>query len=328
MLRFGLLLCVAGLVVGGPSASKTREEIETFRQYLEQSRTENGVRVDSKALSDLQGNIWENSGKFQGDIVLDNWQIEALVTDYAAGRAAYIWPNTKWPNNVVVYDFGVNEFNAAQQLAILNSINLIERNSCVRFRRRNANDRDFVLLTGRSDGCYANVGFWAGRGIHIMNLARDTPGRGCFMPVVIVHEWLHILGFFHMQSTYNRDNYVRIHFENIVDDMAYNFYRYGANVVSNLGLPYEYTSCMHYTTHAFSKNGRPTIVALRAFSGIMGQVERVTDLDWLRLRRHYNCPGAWSFAGIEHGDNEQDLVNLEQAEISGVIGAEEAEEQQ
>lgn len=62
-------------------------------------------------LANPQANIWENSGKFQGDIVLDDWQVEALVTNFAAGRAAYIWPNTKWPGNVVVYDFGPNEFS-------------------------------------------------------------------------------------------------------------------------------------------------------------------------------------------------------------------------
>lgn len=62
-------------------------------------------------LANPQANIWENSGKFEGDIVLDDWQVEALVTNFAAGRAAYIWPNTKWPDNVVVYDFGPNEFS-------------------------------------------------------------------------------------------------------------------------------------------------------------------------------------------------------------------------
>lgn len=48
-----------------------------------------------------------------------------------------------------------------------------------------------------------------------MNLARDVPGRGCFNSIVIIHEWLHIIGFFHMQSTHNRDEYVRINWENI-----------------------------------------------------------------------------------------------------------------
>lgn len=45
--------------------------------------------------------------------------------------------------------------------------------------------------------------------------------------------------------------------------MEYNFDRYDTNMVSNLGLPYEYDSCMHYGAHAFTTNGRTTIDALR-----------------------------------------------------------------
>lgn len=268
---------------------------------------DSGVRIDSRMLANPQANIWENSGKFEGDIVLDDWQVEALVTNFAAGRAAYIWPNTKWPGNVVVYDFGPNEFNAAQQRNILDAIGWIEHFSCVRFRRRNANDRNYVLLTGRSDGCYASVGYWADRGVHTLNLARSNPGTGCLWVTVIIHEWLHVLGFFHMQSTYTRDNYVRINFNNIVSGMGHNFDRYENNIVSNLALPYEYTSCMHYSSHAFSRNGQPTITPLRSFPGIMGQQDHVTTLDWLRLRRHYNCPGAWAQDEVELLEKEVQL---------------------
>ncbi|XP_041974053.1 seminal metalloprotease 1-like [Aricia agestis] len=294
MLRIAAALCVLGLALAGPPVSRSREDIEAFRKYLESSRTDDGVRLSSRMLQNPDANVWENSGKFEGDILLDDWQVEGILADYSAGRNAYIWPDTRWPGNVVVYEFGANEFDAAQTQAILDSIRWIEHFACVRFRRKLAWENNYVLLTGRPDGCYAHVGYWVGRGVHIMNLARDVPGRGCFMTGVIIHEWLHILGFFHMQSTYNRDDYVRIQFNNVVAGMEYNFDRYGSDLVSNLGLPYEYTSCMHYSSHAFSRNGLPTIVPLRSFDGEMGQIEYVSWYDWLRLNRHYNCPGAWS----------------------------------
>ena len=65
-------------------------------------------------------------------------------------------------------------------------------------------------------GCYAHVGYWESRGIHVLNLARNYPGVGCFRHATIVHEWMHILGFLHMHSTYDRDDYVRIAEENII----------------------------------------------------------------------------------------------------------------
>lgn len=36
----------------------------------------------------------------------------------------------------------------------------------------------------------------------------------------------------------------------------------------------------------------------------MGQREQVTATDWLRLRRHYNCPGAWRSGELERIETE------------------------
>lgn len=44
----------------------------------------------------------------------------------------------------------------------------------------------------------------------VLNLA-----KGCFKHGTVVHEMLHTLGFYHMQSTYDRDNFVEIVWENI-----------------------------------------------------------------------------------------------------------------
>lgn len=36
----------------------------------------------------------------------------------------------------------------------------------------------------------------------------------------------------------------------------------------------------------------------------MGQRDHVTATDWLRLRRHYNCPGAWRTGELERIERE------------------------
>ncbi|CAH2068286.1 unnamed protein product, partial [Iphiclides podalirius] len=305
MLKLGLLLGFVSLAVSGPSASRSRVDIEAFRSFLEKSRTGNGFRLSERMLANPLASAWENSGKFEGDIVLDDWQIEGMVQEYAAGRNAYTWPNSKWPRNTVVYEFAPGQLNDRQQEAVMVAIRDIERNTCVRFRVRHAGEFNYVRITSAPDGCYANVGYWFSRGPHILNLA-----EGCYHHTVIVHEWLHIIGFFHMQSTYNRDDYVRINWENIERGMEHNFERYETNIVQNLGLPYEYTSCMHYGPYFFSINGRPTIVALRSFEGVMGQQDYITFYDWLRVRRHYNCPGAWSKSDDETQILAEEKVNV------------------
>lgn len=41
-----------------------------------------------------------------------------------------------------------------------------------------------------NDGCYAYVGYQA-KGSQQVNLAPASPGRGCFHPNVVIHEFLH-----------------------------------------------------------------------------------------------------------------------------------------
>lgn len=64
-------------------------------------------------------------------------------------------------------------------------------------------------------GCFSSVGHTTpdedGEVRQILNLA-----KGCFKHGTIVHELLHTIGFYHMQSTYDRDEYVEIIWENII----------------------------------------------------------------------------------------------------------------
>lgn len=68
----------------------------------------------TQALPDA--NAEELSGKYQGDIVLDDFIIESMLMDFAQGRNAYTWPNTKWPNDTVVWEFGEGEFGKRKRL--------------------------------------------------------------------------------------------------------------------------------------------------------------------------------------------------------------------
>ncbi|KAJ8734557.1 hypothetical protein PYW08_013807 [Mythimna loreyi] len=289
---FGLV----GLVVASPATVRSRQDIENFRQFLEGIKrgNENAEQFQAEKQKFPFANDEELSGKFQGDIVLDNEDYELMLQEYAAGRNAfttrYIGP---WPANTVVYEFADGEFDDEQKAAILDAIRDIEAHTCVKFRYRVPSERVFVSLTGETNGCYASVGHMQSRGVHTMNLGRNTVGVGCFRHATIVHEFMHILGFRHMHTTHNRDQYVKINEENIVPGREHNFILYSDSEVDNLGIEYDYVSCLHYGPNVFSDNGAPTIEALKQHEGNMGQRIYVTDSDWLRINRFYNCPGAW-----------------------------------
>jgi hypothetical protein len=60
----------------------------------------------------------------------------------------------------------------------------------------------------------------------------------------------------------DRDNYVKINWENIREGMAYNFDSFGSDRINSRGSTYDYKSIMHYGSYGFSINGQPTMVDL------------------------------------------------------------------
>jgi hypothetical protein len=162
---------------------------------------------------------------------------------------------------------------------IRNGMNDIQSKTCIRFINR-SNQVDYVRIFSGA-GCYSYVGRIGG--IQDLSLQRN----GCIWQRTVMHELIHALGYHHMHQHPDRDTKVRINVENISDGNAQWFTKlYGKN---NFGTPYDISSVMHYTSYAFSRNGKQTITALNAAdqSKIGGGV--LTGGDIARLRNMYQC---------------------------------------
>lgn len=85
---------------------------------------------------------------------------------------------------------------------------------------------------------------------------------GCFRIGTIIHEIMHALGFDHMHTASNRDDYVRIMWENILRGTEENFDMYEDyyGIISMFGYPYDIGSVMHYNAFSATKNGFATII--------------------------------------------------------------------
>lgn len=155
-------------------------------------------------------NAEEMSGQFQGDMVLTTEQKENLFG--VASRTGLIDTRYRWPDNLVPYTLS-DVFDADQVAHIERGIREMEAATCLRFVRR-SNEDNYIRVTGEPAGCYSYVGY-LGNGPQQLNLQLDEPEIGCFRIGTIIHEFLHALGFYHMHSATERDDFVRIAWENI-----------------------------------------------------------------------------------------------------------------
>uniref|UniRef100_A0A669ERR8 Metalloendopeptidase n=1 Tax=Oreochromis niloticus TaxID=8128 RepID=A0A669ERR8_ORENI len=150
--------------------------------------------------------------------------------------------------------------------------------SCIRFVPR-TNQRDYLNIQS-INGCYSYIG----RRYYAQELSLQQ--SGCVYHDTVQHEVLHALGFNHEQTRSDRDQYIRVLWENITPGMEHNFDKINT---LNQGTPYDYGSVMHYHKYAFSKNNQPTLVAIPDSNVEFGYATEISQTDILRLNRLYGC---------------------------------------
>ncbi|XP_055298047.1 zinc metalloproteinase nas-4-like [Sitodiplosis mosellana] len=237
-----------------------------------------GIRFSNTSIQTtcISGNP-EYGKWFQGDIVLTKNQKRHLRHSLGNGL---IDSRSRWPKNTLIYDIG-RELRGQEKL-IQDAMSEISKGSCIKFKKR-TNEKHYVHFQATEEGCYSLVGYT--RQKQPLNL-----GRGCEYHGTAVHEIMHALGFLHMQSSFDRDKYIKILWENISKEMHNQFQKYGDDVISHMGGKYDYASIMHYGSDAFSKNGKMTIKAKDpSKQKLIGNRKGMTKEDMKKLNHMYKC---------------------------------------
>ncbi|XP_054258891.1 zinc metalloproteinase nas-13-like [Macrosteles quadrilineatus] len=235
----------------------------------------------------MKQNIWELSGLFEGDIMEPHDEVQGRSrprgrVPVMAERNGVIDDSLRWPGGEVPYYIS-SDFDEDEKSVIRGAMDEYHEKSCIRFRPYTKSDSNYVVIRGDAPGCWSYVGMRGGG--QVVNLQ----GR-CVQHGVAIHELLHALGFHHQQSASNRDEFVKIHWENIRPRTRSNFKKYSSFRITDYNVPYDYGSIMHYSSHAFSKNGKPTITPLDDGAQI-GQRFGLSDRDQMKLNIMYGCSG-------------------------------------
>jgi hypothetical protein len=206
---------------------------------------------------------------FQGDIMLK---------DGILPKNGMSDPRYRWPSGIIIYELDP-AFTASERAVIAASMAEFPAVSCVRFQQRtNQNDYVYIVRGSAGSGCWAYVGRNGGR--QEVNL--EAPG--CIISGPTGHELMHAVGFHHEHCRMDRDDYMRILWENIRPEYYSAFDKIPGT--TTFGFPYDYQSIMQYPGWGFSSNGKDTMVPIPT-PVPLGQYKHLTVEDGQKMNAMY-----------------------------------------
>uniref|UniRef100_H3DCL9 Metalloendopeptidase n=1 Tax=Tetraodon nigroviridis TaxID=99883 RepID=H3DCL9_TETNG len=220
-----------------------------------------------------------------------------IEQDKTSSRNTIIGEKYRWPTTVPYYLEDSLDMNAKG--VVLKAFDQYRLKTCIDFTPWKGEQNYISVFKG--SGCFSSVG-----NQHV-GKQRLSIGKNCDRLGTVEHEFLHALGLWHEQSRADRDDYVQIMWDQIEPGKEHNFRTRDDTVSSALGVPYDYSSVMHYSKTSFSRSSEPTIVTkIPHFLDVIGQRMGFSAGDLSKLNRLYKCTKSSTF--VESCSFEEDNI--------------------
>ncbi|XP_063043819.1 high choriolytic enzyme 1-like [Engraulis encrasicolus] len=188
------------------------------------------------------------------------------------------WRDGKTGRVTIPYYFGY-PYTRFQRAEIMGALGIFTRNGCVFFEHHDKPIKkgDHLVITSKHK-CWSHLGRKGGR--QMISINKD---KGVTFPIIL-HLAMHALGFRHEHQRSDRDQHIRINYNNIIKGREDDFKKVETD---NLNAPYDYHSVMQYPGLFLSRNGRPTMVPIPDSRVPMGQAVTISFMDLAKVRNLY-----------------------------------------
>lgn len=189
----------------------------------------------------------------------------------------------RWPNGIVPYIVDHNSYNEKEIDTINNILRKMTQKLApyVTIIPRVMEEENYVMIGKFGQGCWSYLGMIGG----MQQLSLGCSNR--ISVKFLEHEMMHVLGFWHEQSRNDRDDYVKINYENIDDRLKTQFSK--RDGLETYGYRYDIKSVMHYTEKTFSSNGKKTIESINPPGVTLGNT-KMSPIDIVQVRAMYGEP--------------------------------------
>ncbi|XP_053686656.1 hatching enzyme 1.2-like [Sabethes cyaneus] len=256
LIQFGLLIvvCLGAAIVDEEEMVFDLSSLGEGIYNLRNKSTSQKSGYDGVDISE-----WEDRNPEEMGIYIEGDIYQPFVP-----KNAVKFKSKKWQKATIPYVIS-DDFSPSEVQKIRNAFQIFQKKTCIRFVPR-SKQLDYISIETSTSGCWSTVGRAGGK--QVLNLQRNACIR---RTGTILHELMHVLGFFHEHTRHDRDNYVSVNVRNIKPDSMGNFRKELQDRTTTHGIPYDLGSVMHYSSTAFSRNGNPTIEPKVKFAGKIGQ---------------------------------------------------------
>ncbi|MEO2049783.1 MAG: M12 family metallopeptidase [Pirellulales bacterium] len=262
------------------------------------------VRMQSgKALS-VEYVVRDGLAFFQGDIMLGKVDSQSRVTGSRSpfSRANITKDWRRWPNGEIPYEIHnslndssirIRDWLTNQTVTIRTGVyTAIKRwndQTNITIRPRRGTDRDYVQfkLNPKSDGrSWSRLGREGGRQSIVLDSETNLG--------IIQHEIGHTAGLWHEQSREDRNQFIKIEWDNIIDDRNIKHQYKIQRESGDMSGQYDYDSIMHYPSMANSHAKDPNKPVITTRNGVsrnrLGQQIRLSRGDIAAINAFYPEP--------------------------------------